>query len=356
MSRNLSEDIRNHIIGKIQQGEWPNGAKLPSESELATEFEVSKRLVNRVYATLSEFGYIVQVHGKGTFVADDASEFFSCSAKRTVFVLSRADLDPGRFPYWFHAKEINEGIASVASELGLVMAPAYVYEDAAPDFARRMHAGGNAVGFIDPTFDFPNLAEALAEEKIPFVQHCWDETKPVERAYDEYWPAMETAVSHLLATGRKRVLLLLQDEGTRLTAERRKGYALAHERFGLETSKGLEIVSKDIVKNGGRIVADAIKRGLKFDAVMAENDLCAQFLLAEFKKNGVSVPDDVAVIGSDDMPGAAGMTVPLATIRRERKKLGALFMRSLMRCSEAPSARFSTHTVEDKFVKRRSAG
>ena len=57
-------------------------------------------------------------------------------------------------------------------------------------------------------------------------------------------------------------------------------------------------------------------------AIICASDLIASGVIAEVKKHGLSVPEDISVIGYDDLPIANQLTPPLTTIRQDRIDLG----------------------------------
>ena len=67
----LYEQVKDHIARKIQEGAWRAGDRLPSESELVTQFGISRMTVNRALRELVEQGRIVRVAGVGSFVAEE---------------------------------------------------------------------------------------------------------------------------------------------------------------------------------------------------------------------------------------------------------------------------------------------
>ena len=66
----LYAQVKDHISRKIQDGTWPAGHRLPSESELVAQFGISRMTVNRALRELVEQGRIVRMAGVGSFVAE----------------------------------------------------------------------------------------------------------------------------------------------------------------------------------------------------------------------------------------------------------------------------------------------
>ena len=65
----LYEHVKQHILARIHNGDWPVGTRLPSEHELVGQFGVSRMTVHRALRELSEKGLVKRMVGVGTFVA-----------------------------------------------------------------------------------------------------------------------------------------------------------------------------------------------------------------------------------------------------------------------------------------------
>ena len=67
----LYEQVKEHIVRKIQDGSWPAGHRLPSEHALVVQFGISRMTVNRALRELMTQGRVVRVAGVGSFVAEN---------------------------------------------------------------------------------------------------------------------------------------------------------------------------------------------------------------------------------------------------------------------------------------------
>lgn len=65
----LAARIRTRILGRIQDGSWPIGFKIPTEAEIMVEFAASRMTVHRAIKELAAEGHLVRERGRGTFVA-----------------------------------------------------------------------------------------------------------------------------------------------------------------------------------------------------------------------------------------------------------------------------------------------
>ena len=78
-----------------------------------------------------------------------------------------------------------------------------------------------------------------------------------------------------------------------------------------------------------------LESGLQFDAVFALNDLRAWGVLRELRERGVAVPDDVRVIGFDDVEESAYMVPSLSTVNPGREAIARLAVESIIQQVES---------------------
>lgn len=69
ISRPLSDQIYSILVGRIQNGEYPKGSRMPNEMEFCEEFQVSRPTVRKALGMLEKDGAVVRMRPKGTFVA-----------------------------------------------------------------------------------------------------------------------------------------------------------------------------------------------------------------------------------------------------------------------------------------------
>ncbi|MFF5183553.1 LacI family DNA-binding transcriptional regulator [Streptomyces sp. NPDC000345] len=145
------------------------------------------------------------------------------------------------------------------------------------------------------------------------------------------------AVRHLVGLGRTRVAHITGALDQTSAADRLDGY---RDVMG-EADPGL-VVASDFTPGGGeRAMRALLDRRPDVDAVFAANDLTASGVLRVLREHGRRVPEDVAVVGFDDMlPVAEGTDPPLTTIRQDIEEMGRIMARLLLR-------RLDPHTTDD---------
>jgi LacI family transcriptional regulator len=166
--------------------------------------------------------------------------------------------------------------------------------------------------------------------------------------------AAEAAVRHLLQRGCSRIGLAA-GPATSYSAQRRMdGYRTALREAGLWFDPELlEHCAPDSA--GGYTAAQAIlQRRPKLDALIGFNDMVAIGALQYLQQNGYTVPDDVAVIGFDDIPLAAMVRPALSSVRADLTQLGRSAVEHLLRLIEGDET-VGDELIEPQLVSRESA-
>ncbi|NUR97377.1 MAG: LacI family DNA-binding transcriptional regulator [Kribbellaceae bacterium] len=124
------------------------------------------------------------------------------------------------------------------------------------------------------------------------------------------------ATAHLLATGARRIAMLGGDpSGTaNMPALRAEGYALAHADAGVPVDPELNVRSSFRMQDGYDAIRSLLGRGIGFDAVFALTDVVAMGALRALADAGMRVPDDVQVVGFDDIDEAAYLVPSLTSV------------------------------------------
>ncbi|WP_052850063.1 LacI family DNA-binding transcriptional regulator [Streptomyces avicenniae] len=137
------------------------------------------------------------------------------------------------------------------------------------------------------------------------------------------------AVRHLLARGRRRIAVITGPLDQTAAVDRLDGYL---DALGRATPDPALLVHGDFTAEGGaRAMAELLDRSPAPDAVFAGNDLMATGVLRVLRARGLRVPDDVAVMGYDDLEPAAWSEPALTTVRQDVRRMGELMAALLLR-------------------------
>ncbi|MGB9376686.1 MAG: LacI family DNA-binding transcriptional regulator [Mycobacteriales bacterium] len=154
----------------------------------------------------------------------------------------------------------------------------------------------------------------------------------------------DLAVSHLLTTGHRRMAFVGGPFETRQVRDRYDGGVAALLRAD-RPPEALTVVETPLLtlgagKRAGEQIA-ALPRTKRPTAVFCANDLLALGLLQEMTRRKISVPEDLAIIGYDDIGFAAAAAVPLSSVRQPSAELGSMAARLVI--EEARSSRQHRH-------------
>jgi len=127
--------------------------------------------------------------------------------------------------------------------------------------------------------------------------------------------AAQAAVTHLLETGRRRILLLGANNGPRRSYQlRRQGYQAALKKHGIDVDPQLVIECGWTTAEASGAVSHLVEAGRIPDGIFAMNDSAALGALRALTRAGIDVPGEVAVIGFDDIVESSLSTPTLSTV------------------------------------------
>ncbi len=175
----------------------------------------------------------------------------------------------------------------------------------------------------------------VPENGLGYVTDLYERGLPVVMIDDRgFGPALPTvactnlaggasAARHLLELGRRSPIVLTGRLEYGCVQERLAGFAQVYRSAGRPLADE-QIIEGDFTAAGGRAAVEMAGRsGRQFDAVFAMNDLSAAGVLAGIRESGRMVPDDVAVIGFDDVEVAVHTDPRLTTVHQPIREMGA---------------------------------
>ncbi|WP_024285866.1 EAL domain-containing protein [Cellulomonas sp. KRMCY2] len=166
---------------------------------------------------------------------------------------------------------------------------------------------------------------------------------------------VRAAVEHLVEHGHRRIAFVGNLAQTDMR-ERHDAYLAAMADHGFDPD-GLYFSTKDHVEPGGRGAASAVAAARPaITAVVTTTDRIALGLIAELAAHGLRVPQDLAVIGFDDVEAGWHSSPPLATVDQKITELGARAAALALAELRGEPVEHRRHTVPSTFVPRRSCG
>jgi len=210
---------------------------------------------------------------------------------------------------------------------------------------------------ICPTQKDDSNIKLLKLNKIPFVLIG---RRFVEDTYDyvvvDDKKGGYLATKHLIDNGYKRILSLNGPQYISSAKERLEGYRRALVESNIEPELSL---SKEVNITSGNcyeIIKKTIQDGVSFDAVFAFNDLLAWEAIFTLNELGLRVPDDIAVVGFDNIQSKLLFPVPLTSISASKTEMARKTVEILMKkITDKISDIYYNEIIDVELIKRGTA-
>lgn len=172
------------------------------------------------------------------------------------------------------------------------------------------------------------LIPQLLESQVPLVVQGRHADPRVNYVDVDNVTGATMAVTHLVRLGYQRIATIAGPPDNSAAQDRKQGYLDALQDRGRPVDDAL-IVTGDFTQTGG---CEAMQQLLPHrpDAVFVASDIMAHGALRAIHAAGLTVPDDIALVGFDDLPQSALVDPPLTTVRQPIQRLGALAVETLI--------------------------
>ncbi|GAA3789885.1 LacI family DNA-binding transcriptional regulator [Sphaerisporangium flaviroseum] len=225
-----------------------------------------------------------------------------------------------------YAMEIINGVESVAREhqLSLVLSQLQGRQIADPGWfegvVRRRPSGLIAVfsGFTG------EQRERLRTRNIPLVlvDPTGEPGHEVPSVGAGNWSGGLTATRHLLGLGHRRIAIITGPPHLLSARARLDGYRAAMDQAGVPVDPSMVCEAEFLLEDGIEHTLSLLARPEPPTAIFASNDGQAMGVYQAVARMGLRVPDDVSVVGFDDLTPAQWVTPPLTTIRQPLREMG----------------------------------
>jgi LacI family transcriptional regulator len=171
----------------------------------------------------------------------------------------------------------------------------------------------------------------------------------------------EKATRHLLEQGRKRMGLITGPLAWWEARERRAGWRAAMQRAGLEAGEDSIAESYWSSAGGDQAMQELLDRRGDLDGVFASSDQIALGAMAAIHRAGRRVPEDIALVGFDNMPESPYFRPPLTTVHQRLAEVGRIGVRHVHEMIEAKGEERRLLTgaitaIEPELIIRASSG
>ena len=156
---------------------------------------------------------------------------------------------------------------------------------------------------------------------------------------DNYRGGLE-ATEFLIESGHQRIAFITGDPEHADANERQRGYRAALDAAGIRFDPKLVVPGDFHELSGLRAVDELLVKRIQFSAIFAANDQMISGAALGLHRRGLRIPDDISLVGYDDLPGSQYMLPPLTTVRQPGFDMGRHAAKAMMQliAGETPTA------------------
>ena len=309
------EELKNTLLQKILNGEYPPGSKLLGDQELSKEYGVSTVTVRKALSELTDDGFIVRIKKAGTFVKDTVSPRDPVRKTFSVVIAARERYD-------ISLMKIIRGIQQQASRSGAEIlvdwCDASVPRSEHQIIGDRIREG--IQGFIlylwNPADSLQDLDE-LDHRRIPYVLiDRGDYTANYNIVSCDNYTGGILATKALLDAGHRNNYFIGYDFFLSSEQQRYQGFRTAMLDAGLSLDQ-----NRLILDYSGEALIKMI-RSQDDTAFFCCNDRLALKIITSLRAYGLNPYDDYSIVGFDDWESDVNNSLGLTTIRQDFSGLG----------------------------------
>lgn len=314
------QQLKDYLIGKISSGEYPSGFQLASEPQLCEQFNLSRNTTRQALLELEQSGYIYRLKGKGTFVKGNTPQK---SQKIALLIYDTAYMT---YPV---TAELIRGIDDVLCKNNYaldIFASKRTLEAEQINNLTTTYAG-----FLIGAFQIEEviLKELVASERCClFVKNYLDKYKDKACLID-FERAGFLSCEHLISQGCQNLGLVYRGEEINISRDFAQGAKAAALEYGCKLKQvNQKVCSFDNLTEYNAIAEEFIAN--KVDGIVCFGDEFAIHLLDEFKQKNINVPQDIKIVGCNNILQSKFSNPSLTTIEIPTYKLGQLAGENLL--------------------------
>ncbi len=347
--------LKDHLLQEMSEHRIPLGGRLPSESELMTQFSLSRSSVRQVLSELSIAGWVERRQGKGTFRATGGRAVPASERSMLVGVWFNWPSGPLYAP-------IMQGIREGLAEWGYHA----VFEDGGFD------VGAEARGveaLVHKRFDGFIVAPSSnsRDDHAPLLQLVEQQVALV--LVDRLLPGCNTdlvttanelgaeqIVRHLIDLGHRRIAFV-GPGGLSSVDDRIRGYRLTMRRMGLTMDDAWLQTGQSVGEDCGRSATQtllSLPDDRRPTAIFGANDVIGETVAMVARERGLRVPENLSVAGFDDIIPTTANAPWLTTYAQPKHRIGVQAARLLLQRISTPATNFITMVLEGNLVVRTS--
>lgn len=202
-----------------------------------------------------------------------------------------------------------------------------------------------------------HLLDELSERKLPIVFLDMGKVKPlISDVTVDYNKGIREAVQHIVALGHKNIGFISGPLSLKSARIRRSAFLKCMAAFGINDEHRTVVEGNHKFDGGETAMTQLLSVPHPPTAVLTSNDLTAVGALRAIHRSGMRVPEDISVVGFDDIELSQFTNPALTTIRLSRDELGRKAFDALYETVEGPKNGSRQINVSTSLVVRESTG
>jgi DNA-binding LacI/PurR family transcriptional regulator len=304
---------------------------------------VSEEVKQKVLEVIEHNGYTPNAHARNL-----------ASRQSRTFGLILSDLSNPFFPDL--VKSIQE--CAITKGYDVMMANTnYDQQRTLVSVQRMLEQRVSGVAVMTSEMD-ASLIGRMAEREVAMVFLDVGKIGPyVNNIAVNYEKGIREGVEHLLELGHRRIAYISGPHALKSAQRRRLAFTKAMTKYGSSLHTQPSIYEGDFKATGGQqAVTEILRQKTRPTAIVAANDLMAMGALRELRKEGLRVPEDISVIGFDDIVFAALTDPQLTTIALPREEIGRAAVEALLNTIKQPNHLGREYKITSHLIVRESTG
>jgi DNA-binding LacI/PurR family transcriptional regulator len=316
--------VSQALLEEIEKGVWAPGDRIPSEQDIATKYGVAYMTARQAVTSLVLDGVLERIARKGTFVSQKK---VGTPTKRYRFVLlMEGDGKPSLDPYYLPPiiGEFERCIRRQGHEFTL-----YGYTTA---ILERLLSPDDILCCVllsEPEILYANLL-ADSGYKVYAINRCPAGSR-IPFVMPDNEGGAQAATEHLLSLGHRRIGFIRGLPGNIDASERRHGYLQAMANFGVPS--GPEGGDHFVESCGHEVATKMLASDNPPTAIFCASDLSAIGAMKAVAEAGLSVPNDISIMGFGDFPMSRFLHPGLSTVRLPLNGLGSTAASEMLKLS-----------------------
>jgi GntR family transcriptional regulator, arabinose operon transcriptional repressor len=314
------QQVEEYLISTIAENNYPPGTLLPSEPSLCQRFDISRNTVRQAIGNLINQGLIYNEHGRGTFVAPPQGPQKNLSTHHEIGIVLK-NIEQLQHPFF------SEYIRGIQEEFSLHECAVHlIFSSQSPEEKIDLSRENEVLGLILISGEVNDqYILSLQAKRIPFVWFpSYRTSKKVPYIYLNKDRGLYLAVEHLVKLGHQNIAYIAGDpvNDSRDYEEKLKGFQSAMKGFQISIKKGW-IKNGFYTREGAEEVIQSFYSGNSGPtAIVTANDIMAIASINALKSRGKNIPEDVSVVGFDDITEASNTIPSLTTVHVPMGKMG----------------------------------